>query len=70
MSFAYARKLAKISQAKVAEQLGVNQSTVCLWDTGKTRPRAALLPQIAELYGCSIDDLLAPDHPEQPTSNT
>jgi DNA-binding XRE family transcriptional regulator len=38
--------------------LGVDQSTVHLWEVGKTNPRAALLPKIAQLYHCTVDDLL------------
>lgn len=59
MSFANARKQAKLSQAKVAEVLGVNQSCVSLWETGKTKPRARLLMRLADLYHCTVDDLLS-----------
>ena len=43
--------------------LGVDQSTVCLWETGKTKPRAKLIPAIAKILGCSIDELLEDDAP-------
>lgn len=58
MSFALARKKAGFSQREVAEKLSVSDAAVCMWETGKTSPRAALLPLIAELYHCSIDELL------------
>ena len=38
--------------------LGINQSTVHLWEVGKTKPRGALLIKVAELYGCTTDELL------------
>ncbi len=65
MSFASARKCAGISQIEVAEKIGVNQSAVCLWEKGKTNPRAALLPKLAELYHCTIEELLAPEDSDQ-----
>lgn len=65
MSFASARKFSGISQVEVAEKIGVNQSAVCLWEKGKTKPRAALLPKLAALYHCTIEELLAPDSANQ-----
>lgn len=61
MSFASARRQANLSQAEVAKKVGVDQSTVCLWETGKTKPRASILPIIAALYGVTVDELLAED---------
>ena len=59
MSFANARRRSKLSQAEVAKKVGVDQSTVCLWETGKTKPRASILPIIAALYGVTVDELLS-----------
>ena len=59
MSFYSARKKAKISQAAAAEQFGVAAAAVSQWETGKTTPRSSLLPQIAKVYGCTIDELLS-----------
>ena len=61
MSFVNQRKQAKMSQMEVARALGVDQSSVCLWETGKTMPRANLLLRLAELYHCTVDELLSPD---------
>ena len=61
MSFAAARKSTGLSQPEAARELGVDQSAVCLWETGKTLPRTALLPKLATLYGCSVDELLRED---------
>ena len=55
------------TQKSVASLLGVNQSTVALWETGKTMPRASLLPRIAKLYNCTVDELLMPDDSELTT---
>lgn len=58
MNFLSARERAGMTQAEVARAVGVDQSAVSLWETGKTSPRAALLPQLARIYGCTVDDLL------------
>lgn len=59
MGFISAREKSGLTQKEVAERIGVDQSAVSLWETGKTRPRATLLVQIAALYGTSVDDLLS-----------
>lgn len=61
MSFLSARKKAGYSQAYVAKKLGIAAASVCQWETGKTMPRASTLVRIAELYKCTIDELLSAD---------
>lgn len=51
------RKQAGISQAKLAEVLGINQKAVSQWEAGSSLPTADKLPAIAAALGCSIDDL-------------
>lgn len=58
MAFAQARQKAGLSQAQVAKELGVDQSAVCRWETGKNMPRSALLVLMAKLYNCTVDELL------------
>lgn len=62
MSFKAARERSGMTQCDVAKALDIDQSTVSLWEVGKTRPRAKLLPELARLLDCSIEELL--------TSNT
>ena len=52
------REQMNISQQALADALGIDQSTVCLWETGKTMPRAKLLPKIARILNCTVDELL------------
>lgn len=59
MGFLSAREKVGLTQKEVAEKLGVDQSAVSFWETGKTHPRASLLMRLARLYGCTVDDLLA-----------
>lgn len=58
MNISVWRKRAGLTQAQVAKTLGIWQSTVTGWEKGKTFPRVTHLPKLAELYGCTVDDLL------------
>ena len=62
MDFVLARKRIGLTQAQVAEKLGVHQSTVFLWEKGQTKPRVRLLPQLATLYGVTVDELLSEEN--------
>lgn len=52
------REQAGLTQEQTAEYMGVNQSTVSQWESGDMNPRADRLPLLAQLYACTIDDLL------------
>ena len=58
INFKKARLRAGLLQKDVADALGVDKSTVCLWETGKTKPRANILPKVAEILNCSVDFLI------------
>ena len=49
------------TQQAVAKALGVRSAAVSKWESGLTKPRASLLPAIAKLYGCTIDELFSDD---------
>ena len=59
------REKKDMSQQAVALEIGVERSTVAKWESGKSRPRAELLPKLAKLFGCSIEELLVPDGSEK-----
>jgi len=61
MSFKSARKEAGLTQKEAAAALGVHQSAVALWETGKNGPTVAKLRDMAKLYGCTVDELLSED---------
>ena len=46
----------KMTQENAAEKLGVNAQTVSRWECGTTLPDALMLPEIARLYGVTVDD--------------
>ena len=49
------------TQLEVAKAVGVKPSAVSKWERGLAKPRADKLPQLAKLYGCTIEELLADD---------
>lgn len=56
-----ARTTAKLTQAKAAENLGVNKVTVSSWELGHNFPDPLMLGDIAKLYGVTIDLLVWDD---------
>lgn len=58
MSFKEQRKRAGLTQMEVAKQLGVTDSAVNQWETGKTTPNTKRLSELARLYNCTVDELL------------
>lgn len=64
------REAAKLTQDGLAAKLGVDRSTVTKWETGDALLRASLLPIIASIFGCSIDDLLCQNCEETPRANS
>ena len=66
----YRRKLG-LTQEALAQRLGVTNQAVSKWESGQSCPDIALLPQIADLFGITIDQLFgrepkAVDFPAQP----
>ena len=57
-NFVEARRRTGMSQYEVARRLGIDQSSVAYWETGKRAPRASLLVKLADLYCCTIDELM------------
>lgn len=52
------RQAAGMTQAELARGLGYKSSSaVTMWETGDRRPASTDLPRIAELLGCTIDQL-------------
>ncbi len=46
-----------LTQGQVAEKLLLSVQAVSKWETGKNLPDIMLLPEIADLYGVTIDEL-------------
>lgn len=60
----YLRKRAGYSQATLAQKLGVKQSSVCLWETGKNNPDTETLAKAAQVFGVPLDFFLS-DEPRR-----
>lgn len=56
-----ARKKAGLTQMQVANALGITDAAVNQWEKGKTFPKTELLPKLAKLLNCTVDELLADD---------
>lgn len=51
MNFKQHRVSNNLTQEQVAQDVGVQRTTVAMWESGKSRPRAELLPKLAKLFG-------------------
>lgn len=52
------REAAQFTQIELARKIGVGQSTIAMWETERSFPRTELLPKIASVLGCTVDELL------------
>lgn len=54
---AYRTKLGQ-TQAEIASACNVKQNTVSAWETGRSEPDFESLKKMADIFNCSIDELL------------
>lgn len=47
----------KLRQEDIAEPLGISRVAVAKWEANVADPRSEMLPKIAKLLKCKIDDL-------------
>ena len=59
------RKSRNITQEQLAGYLDVSPQAVSRWETGASCPDISLLPQIAELFGITTDELLGVNETEK-----
>ena len=50
-----------LTQAELARALGVKRTTVTMWEIGASAPRPAMLLRLADVLGCTVDELLRGD---------
>lgn len=53
------RKDKGLKQEALAEMLGVSGQAVSKWENGQTCPDISLLPQLAQILGVTVDELLS-----------
>ncbi|MDE7452830.1 MAG: helix-turn-helix domain-containing protein [Clostridia bacterium] len=59
------RKEKGMTQAELAQLLGVTNKAVSKWETGEAMPETALLVPISRIFGVSVDELLNGKRSEQ-----
>ena len=47
-----------VTQNELAERLNISRTTVAMWETGNSMPRAETLMQLAKIFNCTVDELL------------
>jgi DNA-binding XRE family transcriptional regulator len=52
------REKAKLTQAELADSLGVKRVTVAQWERGENKPRIDTLIKMSKLFQVTTDDLL------------
>ena len=61
------RKLKKMSQSELAKVVGVSQTTVTAWETGKAEPSSSAISSLADYFNVTTDYLLG--RPEKKDDN-
>ncbi len=59
-NIAYLRKESGLTQDELAERLQISSQAISKWENGHTMPEITLLPKLAKIFNCTIDDILIP----------
>lgn len=57
------RERAGMTQAQLADSMGVNPATVSRWESGDIHPVGSKLIRLADLFHCTIDELFGREPP-------
>jgi transcriptional regulator with XRE-family HTH domain len=55
------RRAKRMSQNDLAIALNVTQGAISHWENGNCIPQVSKLVQLADVFGCSVDELLQDD---------
>jgi transcriptional regulator with XRE-family HTH domain len=55
------RRMQGLSKTEVADRLGISITAICHWEQDRSRPKAARLQSLSQLFGVSTADLLSDD---------
>ena len=56
------RKEAGLTQAALADKLGITDRAVSKWETGKSLPDASIMIELCNILGISVNELLTGEH--------
>lgn len=59
-----------LTQAELADKLGLTYSSVSQWESGRATPRTPILRQLADLFDTTVADLMGEDTSETAISGT
>lgn len=59
-----------LTQAELADKLGLTYSSVSQWESGRATPRTPILRQLADLFNTTVADLMGEDSAEAAISGT
>ena len=54
-----------LKQTDLAEKLGISQGAVSYWESDGAFPPSRFLPQLASIFGCTIDELFKGESPRE-----
>ena len=57
----YQRQQRNMTQEQLAMLLGVSRQSVAKWEAGQSTPEVDKLMRMAEIFGCSLDELVSGD---------
>ena len=60
VKLALLRKDSGYSQEKLADMLCISPQAISRWENGRTMPETSLLPVLAQIFGCTIDEIIMP----------
>lgn len=58
MNIKEVRESRNMTQEELANLLGVNRTAVSMWETRQSYPTVKKLIQMAEIFGCTVDELI------------
>ena len=63
------RKKARLTQAQLAERLNITDRAVSKWETGRAMPDTAIMLELCDILGISVNDLLSGEKISMENSN-
>lgn len=63
------RRISGMTQKELANRLGVTFQAISKWENERSAPDISLIPKIADIFDCSIDELFSKERKHDSTSN-